>query len=400
MKIPSRKALSPEQEDIVLEASMSEPVLITGPPGTGKTVIALYRTKALFSRSEQRIGVEPPRLVMHSRVLCRYTENAVADLGVPTNAISTWHSWLHAWWKAATGAAPPSIKPFHPDFDAMLEAAICQHSKFFWGHLVLDEGQDFAPGFYALLYRIRRQGIKAGVPVAPSLTVLADDNQRMNETDNSSIENIITELRIPEENRFELMTNFRNTREIAKFSSKFYSGLSTGIAKIPDGNGGDLPVLFQAASFEDEMDRIARHAKNYGRHHVGVFTSTDRIRVKVVEALEERLKDTPIGVHTYKSGRNGTGVEHLNFDQSSLVTVVNHQSCKGLEFDAVFIPQLQKYSFDAANATYFKMKFYVMCSRARTHLTLSFSGCDAENPPGVVSLLPASDEGYYRLQTA
>lgn len=403
MKLPNRKALSMEQEDIVLDAPMDEPVLITGAPGTGKTVIALYRLSALHTRSVIDAEITPPKLIMFSRVLCRYTENAVDDLGVSSDTVSTWHSWLNSWWRGASRKSPPSLGPYKPDFDSMLDCAVENPTKYSWGHIVIDEGQDFPPLFYHLMYTIRRRIIKLGGIAAPSLTVLADDNQRMNETENSSIAKIVEELKIDSEHKFMLTKNYRNTREIAKFSAVFYTGLSTGIAEIPEGNSGDLPVVLQADSFDDEMDRIVRHTKNYGKHHVGVFASTSRMRAKIVKALELRLAGTKIGVNTYKSGKaktGGTGVDHLNFDLPSLVTVVNYQSCKGLEFDAVFIPQLQTYKIDSAEETYFKMKFYVMCSRARTHLTLSYSGCDANNLPNVLALLPKSEEGLYRWRTS
>lgn len=403
MRLPNRKALSREQEDIVLDAPMDAPVLITGAPGTGKTVIAIYRLNALHARSERDSAVKPPSLIMHSRVLCRYTENAVDDLGVSSDTVCTWHSWVNSWWRRSCKKSPPSLAPFQYDFDTMVDTALEGPRSFSWGHIVIDEGQDFPPDFYHLMYSIRRQIIRQGSSLAPSLTVLADDNQRMNEKENSSIDSIVKELGIDTEQQFRLQKNFRNTREIAKFSAVFYTGLATGIADIPEGNVGDLPVLLQAKTFDDEMDIIARHAKNYGRHNIGVFASTNAIRARMVKALESRFEDTAIAVHTYRSGKSksgGTGVDHLNFDKPSIVTVVNHQSCKGLEFDAVFIPQLQTHRVDAADETFFKMKFYVMCSRARTHLTLSYSGCNADSLPGVISLLPKSEEGLYRWKTS
>ena len=58
------------------------------------------------------------------------------------------------------------------------------------------------------------------------------------------------------------------------------------------------------------------------------------------------------------------------FDEEGTITILNRASCKGLEFDAVFIPELSSMRIDDSDLDKFKMNMYVMCSRARTHLTI------------------------------
>jgi superfamily I DNA/RNA helicase len=82
-------------------------------------------------------------------------------------------------------------------------------------------------------------------------------------------------------------------------------------------------------------------------------------------------------------------VETVDFYSRGTITVVCDKSCKGLEFDGVFIPQLQHYQHDGVNEDFFKMKMYVVISRARSYLQLSFAECD--EAPSILKLFPTSD---------
>ena len=108
---------------------------------------------------------------------------------------------------------------------------------------------------------------------------------------------------------------------------------------------------------------------------------------RVVSALKLLAADKKIRVQKYSSGNDA---KEVDFYGKSTITVVCDKSCKGLEFDGVFVPQLQGYKTDGANEDFFKMKMYVMMSRARSLLQLSYSDCDEE--PQVLKMLPPKDE--------
>ena len=57
----------------------------------------------------------------------------------------------------------------------------------------------------------------------PSITILADENQRLNES-NSSLEEIQAAHLITDDEIYLLTQNYRNTYEIALLSSFFYTG--------------------------------------------------------------------------------------------------------------------------------------------------------------------------------
>ncbi|MFA0025893.1 DNA/RNA helicase, partial [Vibrio sp. 10N.261.49.A5] len=70
------------------------------------------------------------------------------------------------------------------------------------------------------------------------ITILADENQRLQEGHNSSLEDIRHNLKIKADREFRLTKNFRNTKPIAELAKHFYTGLSTGVPESPDKSGG------------------------------------------------------------------------------------------------------------------------------------------------------------------
>lgn len=141
MKLPAYQELSKEQDEInslPLEASH----LVTGPPGTGKTVMALYRTEMLT-----RQGAEA-RLLMYSRLLSNYVESAVDELDLAGKA-STYHSWLYWFYKSQYRRDLPQDGPYMPAWTEILtkvqEAPPPAASMPF---LIVDEGQDLPKEFF------------------------------------------------------------------------------------------------------------------------------------------------------------------------------------------------------------------------------------------------------------
>ena len=58
------------------------------------------------------------------------------------------------------------------------------------------------------------------------------------------------------------------------------------------------------------------------------------------------------------------------FDKPDVVTVLNTQSCKGLEFDAVFVVNLHEAQIGIYGPDRFKMQMFVAVSRARDWVSL------------------------------
>jgi len=224
----------------------------------------------------------------------------------------------------------------------------------------------------------------------PSMTILADENQRINE-DNSTLSEIKKYMRVPEKLVFGLTKNYRNTDEINNFIANFYVGSETGITK-PSGKKGEKPKLVKSSDFSSSIKFISRYARLHQNQEIAIIVSNNMARNKYYNALDDELGGEYCHVQTFASGSKVHSAEVLRFDREGVVTVLNKQSCKGLEFDAVFIPELENIKVDDGNLNAFKMEMYVMCSRARSYLALISSNSGEESLP-VSAYLPDKNAG-------
>ena len=441
MRMPNSREISDEQEEIYMDAPMDGPVMVAGAPGTGKTIIAFLRAQALNKRKKSAT------VMMYGKVLRKYTSN-VSDQQEDKVLTETLLSWAYKWWKLhkittqavighkiyldcpyehkdeakANGAkwdrgkkkwwvpnedynkhkalfeqwllesyAPPKIDDFQYDWQYMFEKLAVhvgeKKSVQDLGHLIIDEAQDFPPAMFRLL-RFAMINLKGS-----GITIMADENQRLNEDHNSTIGQINGELAIPNERQFLLTENFRNTREVAKLAAYFYVGLPTGKPKAPTRKGGK-PVLVATRSMDEQVQYLVDAVTNRAFGEVGVFAQTDSMRHKLYNKLQHRLRGK-YRVQTYSSKekyKDEHPVDDLVFDKKGTLTVINRQSCKGLEFDAVFIPEIQAMPIDGSNLDTFKMNMYVMCSRARQALILLYSSSTGQEPD-IVTYLPDKSTG-------
>jgi DNA helicase-2/ATP-dependent DNA helicase PcrA len=255
--------------------------------------------------------------------------------------------------------------------------------------LIIDEAQDFNPAMFEFLRMVGRKLPKGGV------TVLADENQRLEEGYNSSIDDIRANLRIKVDCEFKLTQNFRNTRPIAEVARFFYAGLQSGMPDLPE-RDGNKPQLITAT---DEFTQV-KYIKNFlqfrGAQEVGVIVDSERDREFFAEQLKTALPNYHIQSYTSKEPLLS---ESLLFDSESqgVITILNRRSCKGLEFDTVFIPELQSFKFDDTNLATFQMNLYVMCSRARTELIIMKSNGINESAP-VLKHFPTAESDLFEYR--
>jgi DNA helicase IV len=376
MRLPPESQLSTEQKEVCF-APTRESILVTGPPGSGKTVVAIFRHTSLEKQEEE------VQTLVFTNVLKQYT-----------NIDATFLSWLGSWWKRCASRSFPMTRNGRQilwDYDSA-QLAVREDfkdgfaSKGHWGHMILDEAQDFPSSAHGLLYLV--QNLVFGhleVGARPQVTVLADENQRLNDN-NSTIEEIKTAYLMAGKQLYTLEKNYRNTREIAELAAHFYTGLQTGIPKYPS-RKGDTPKLLVTSDVNEAVDKIASYVRLHENEEVGVLVKYTPARKKIFNKLHHRLSGKGITVQTFGwNDPNHGDASKLVFDKPGHVTVLCFASAKGLEFDAVFLPELQTFTVEARGSVEAKMTLYVMISRARERLFLMIT--DPERRKSIWGILP------------
>jgi superfamily I DNA/RNA helicase len=107
--------------------------------------------------------------------------------------------------------------------------------------------------------------------------------------------------------------------------------------------------------------------RRHENEEIGVLVHHEATRRKLFNKIGYHLKKK-IPVQTYSSrDASAKDAGSLQFDVPG-VTVLCFASSKGLEFDTVFLPEIQSSPIDPENRDIARMNLYVMTSRARNAL--------------------------------
>ena len=103
IRMPLYAELSAEQKSILEDVELDENLFVIGPPGTGKTVIAMWRANQVCGANN---GIRAT-LIMYNVVLVSYSgqweeQHASVD-------VKTYHSWTGTMWRRRFGEWPPHI---------------------------------------------------------------------------------------------------------------------------------------------------------------------------------------------------------------------------------------------------------------------------------------------------
>ena len=395
--MPSLSDLDLEQERVYLNAPLDGVIMVKGPPGSGKTIMAFYRAVLL---AEKSINVV---ILMYNVVLSRFISSTDAGEERALDShikITTQAKWSFNWWRTAFGyrSRPPleegpgwrPVDWYEVAKTVLQETSKNNLSKLHWGHLVVDEGQGLGKEYYEALNMMRLRDWEVG---APGVTVFADDNQQLDEQINTTTKEVIDALGLRGDSSrcYELTKNYRNTLEIGRMA-KYYRIFSMQ-AEDAD-RRGEKPEVRLLGSRESAIETIAKLAKRNRGKELGVVIPNNKKMVRHYhKELGKKLSSAGFTVQAYNSNSKVLTADALEFDQGSTITILNMASVKGLEFDVVFAAEMQSFDVTDDRLEAACKNLYVICSRARENLYLCFtldeedSGFDGIVPPSL-GLLP------------
>ena len=325
-KLPGVQDLSKEQE--AAPALPKEGLhLIVGGPGTGKSVLALLRSRRHHQDGDDYV------FLVYNHLLHR----ASGQLFGESLKSSTWIAWFRRTYQTVVGPVP--LLPPEPngyraeewdaiglDMAKMADVSDADSRSF----LVIDEGQDMPPQFYKALIGMGFE----------SFFVVADQNQQIIEKANSNRKELEGELGIDTKDVIELDLNYRNRYAVARLAREFYTrDPASPPPSLPDGTGErrSVPVLYtyRQTDLAKVAANILRHADSEPRRLIGVITPKNAVRTRYLKALQ----DSDIALDNPKPNIETFHNEYrpdVTFREGGIL-VVNAQSCKGLEFDTAIL---------------------------------------------------------------
>jgi DNA helicase IV len=354
--LPGIQDLSKEQEDARALPKQGRHLIIGG-PGTGKSVLALLRSRRHQQDKDDYV------FLVYNKLL----NQASRQLFGMELSSQQWQGWFMNTFRTVTGVAVPMHTQDGKNWQEIdwvqaseIIAALPLHVEVKRPFLIIDEGQDMPPEFYQALNNLGFENIY----------VVADQNQQIVPGQNSTRQDIQDALDAAE-NVIELRDNYRNTHPIAQLAREFYTGdPASPPPEFPNRPSAIRPVLYEygQGALPKIIERILKNADKDPSKLYGVIAPNNVVRDRYYQALTTASVQLDNGlprIETYKKGGN----PNLSFGEGGIM-VINAQSCKGLEFDTVFLADINQHYFDVNNPDQAKRLFYVMVARAKEQVIM------------------------------
>ena len=348
MRLPAWDELIDEQRD-VLDEPLDQSLFVVGPPGSGKTSLAVHRARqvAALARRYGRAASQQVAIVTFNRMLRRL----MALVNKEAQLTYTMHRFLWQDYRRRTSEDPPHMPydTYAPDWQAIFKT-LSKHpnNRPARSHMVIDEGQDLPPEFFRYASRF----------AAKTLTVFADENQAVTEN-RTSLAQIKAEASLDDPLLLEM--NHRNSPEVARLARRFFSG-RLPVASVSRAETGELPRLIRSTGLDATAERISNWCETRGGT-VGIVVHDNKVGRALYKKLVMNLPRHRVDLYDSQR-RNEDSIKLLEPG----VTVLNRRSVKGQEFDAVFILQLELFVPCTSDAA--RRVMYMLCARARDHLFL------------------------------
>lgn len=313
-KLPLYTDMTPSQMSVLDE---TEPVAITGGPGTGKSVVSLWR-----HIRNHAIGKRKSTMITFTKTLEIYLASCAAAENV--NA----------------GYSVTRINQWNPGEEE--------------DEIIIDEAQDIAEP--------EHQKIRAAAKI---VSYGADDQQILYPKTASSQQQL--KAVFPSNEPYELDENFRNSYEIMCFTQaalpkRRISSVMMRVLKTSRSTG-IRPKCIVVSSIDQQTQTILDIIEEFqsGTHNIGILLPIGTH----VDAMFGLLREKGVNCTKYRS--NSDELTHMEN-----IHVTTYKSSKGIEFDTVVLPDFQNWQLNMSqyNRSVKENDYYVVFTRAKRNLYL------------------------------
>ncbi|MCD6585621.1 MAG: UvrD-helicase domain-containing protein [Desulfobacteraceae bacterium] len=371
-----REELTPTQIRAI-ELDPGENRIILGGPGSGKTQILLHRGQYLME--QHCCKSENFHIFVYTKALRTYIQSALSLLGLKDDTVSTLDSWCMNFYRQHIGGSTPwNQKARRPDFPAIRKSVfekIQSGGKKIFDFILVDEAQDLDSDAFKLL-----------TAMAQHITVCADHKQQIYDS-GSEISAILQQLSIRRSN-MTLLETYRCCPYIVQLASHLIKDLSERseyVCQLRTSQGErETPLLIYAQNAQDEKEQLidlvrTRLAKG---ERVAILFPQRRQAYGYAKAFAE----ADIEVENPKD---------LDFT-SDKPKLMPYHSAKGLTFDSVILPRLEKRSFGRIDSERVKRLLFVGITRATKWAALLTVGDEPFAP--LESLLSSARQGCLTIR--
>ena len=331
-------------------------VVVTGPPGSGKTNVLLLRASYLhragygncallvFTRALREFiaaGANRPRMVPADRIQthARWTRDLLAQLGRPFKP--TRNDLEH---DEARSERHESLKR------AIEELGLTEE---YYDSILLDEVQDYWACEVELLAKLTKR-----------LFVVGDRNQRVYDRN----EGLDAAIRVGCK-QFALKFHYRMARKICAVGDRLRTGAEGGsLEEDCQYDERSNPSKVEVHNKEDREGELAtlvtilvRQLRAYPGEWLGVITATRNVRDEVAEFLCSGPLSKEVSVQA-------ESVRDRAFDPNKRIVVSTLHSAKGTEFRAVHLVSANEFP------RYTREKAFTAVTRAKTALDVYHNG--------------------------
>jgi len=290
--------LAPPSDTLLRELSSPRSAVIVGPPGSGKTALAVHLARIASRNSSVQFLVASTHLVEWLRSVVKGHDIEV----------STWRTWLSRTFLQAAGTTYPvrtTAEGRQIDWDAALKV-IETSPPGLARQVFIDEAQDMPSRLVAAVARH-----------AGNLVAFADPLQR-HSVDGSTVEELVKALGVDHPwPVYVLEEDFRTTREIQRFATLAWAPERLDPSRPARRRGEDPRVVH--GGFEIVANEAAELFRLCGRGIAVASSHADRAPI----AAAVRAADLPLN--------RGTKTD------PEKISVLAFEALRGLEFDGVVL---------------------------------------------------------------
>lgn len=362
------------QQKNVLQKKLAQHLVVTGGAGSGKSILALLKAKAMLSNNDRVLYVVKT-VALNTYMNAGVSAEAQKERTQPTVGNSDDRIW---------GRLKSSICSFNHCFKWVKnengEWENLGWKKGHFDYIILDEATD-----------LKMPEIQVLKNHCQFFVAFGDDDQQLFSfiDTRTEVSQIANEVGLKGEDIDNLIYNHRLPKKMARLVVYFHPRFKPN---TPDADnfirrclveGTELPHVFQYSRENEQFDEIIKIVKNKngGLKSVGILFRDNESMKRAYRYFTENDLPTSMVIDSQTTGED--------FD-SAAPNLMTYHGAKGLQFETVFIPNCSDPGYD-------KAPLYVALTRTYSSLYIMYTG----QKPYIISQIPselyeANNEGPQR----